>query len=85
MMVYEKALKLIALLEHPQPDHMDDDDYQVAIEECVAAKFRYLGGVRRPCAHRKGAGVSLLPKCTDPIEREPNSNSVGMPELSNFF
>ena len=41
MMVYEKALKLIALLEHPQPDHMDDDDYQVAIEECVAAKFRY--------------------------------------------
>lgn len=40
MMMYEKALKLIALLEHPKPDHMDDDDYQVAIEETVAAKFR---------------------------------------------
>ena len=40
MMLFEKALKHIALLEHPRPGHIPDASYRFAIEQCVATKFR---------------------------------------------
>eukprot|EP00210_Caulerpa_lentillifera_P005023 g4797.t1 len=57
MMVYEKALKLIALLEHPRTDDLDDDDYNIAVEECVAAKFRCVVAAQVYGTNRKGRNL----------------------------
>ncbi|CAD7698647.1 unnamed protein product [Ostreobium quekettii] len=40
MMAYENALKLICLLEHPRNETVPEDEYELMIEELVAAKFR---------------------------------------------
>lgn len=40
MLAYEKALKLICLLEHPRPDQLHEETYEEMIGELVAAKFR---------------------------------------------
>ncbi|CAD7698034.1 unnamed protein product [Ostreobium quekettii] len=40
MLAYEKALKLICLLEHPRTEAVSEDEYELMIEELVAAKFR---------------------------------------------
>lgn len=53
-MAYEKALKLIALLEHPRPDGMGEDDYNLAIAELVAAKFRCVVAAQVYGSNKKG-------------------------------
>lgn len=80
MMVYEKALKLIALLEHPQPEHMDEDDYQIAIEECVAAKFRSATSIST--GPYTVIGAWWLPRSTELTERATSSRRSGTPRQS---
>eukprot|EP00803_Ostreobium_quekettii_P008301 evm.model.scf_2302.3 EVM.evm.TU.scf_2302.3 scf_2302:23327-24696(+) len=55
MLAYEKALKLICLLEHPRADGLGEETYEEMIEELVAAKFRCVVAAQSYGRNRKSS------------------------------
>ena len=96
MLAYEKALKLICLLEHPRPGNIGEETYEDMIEELVAAKFRCVVAAQVYGRNKKSSVLKhrwdarsielLCCRCARNLYIVPNSlkNLVSVPSSQPF-
>lgn len=63
MMAYEKALKLIGLLENPCPNDISDEEYNCAVEDLVSSKYRCVVAAQVYGSNKKGKSLKQKWDC----------------------